>query len=77
MPDWTKNVPLQLDITPPLKFKRRYFPGSRFRSANCLRISPPLKKLSKVSVRCHSEEYLLDTFFENYYQRVCGGFYIY
>ena len=38
-------------------------------------IGRPLKQLLKVSVRCHSEEYLLGKFYANYYQSACGKVY--
>ena len=58
-----ENVPLQVDTTQLLKLYQR-FPSTaskngiilRFMSDNCLRISRPFKHLSKVSVRCCSEE---------------------
>ena len=40
----------------------------KFRSVNCLKVIRPLKQLSKVSVRYHSQEYLLRKFSTNYFQ---------
>ena len=48
----------------------------KFRSVNCLSINRSLKQLSKVFVRCRSQEYLFGNFSANYYQSIYGRIYI-
>ena len=49
----------------------------KFKSFNCLRISRPLTQLSKVFIRCSSQEYLFGKFSASYYQSICGGVFIF
>ena len=44
-------------------------------SIGSLIICQSLKLLSKVSARCHSQEYLLGKFLANCYESVCGRVY--
>ena len=77
MSDWMQNFPLQVHTTQLLKLCGDISLTTskdgillKFRSVNCLSISGTLKQQSKVSVPCLSQEYLLQKFSVNYYQRI-------
>ena len=65
MLDWIQNVHQQMDAAQFLKFK----------SVNSLSISGLLKQLSKVRVKCRSEEYFFGKLSTKYHQSICGGVY--
>ena len=64
---WIQIVSLQVDTTQFLKLKLKYLPDIKKRwnqvsyyldlTINCPSVSLPLKQLSKISVRCRSQEY--------------------
>ena len=80
---WAQDAPLHIDTLQVLKFKQICKDGRQVKmeSFNQLlpfqvyAISRQLKQLSKVSVRCHSQEYFFGVFSANYYQSICGRVY--
>ena len=76
---WVPDVPLQIDTLQPLKFKdmQRWRTSKNWNHLNQLlpfevqTIRRQLKQLSKVSVRCHFQEYFFEIFSANYYQSIC------
>ena len=70
---WGQEVPLQINTLQLLKFKRRYVKIKKDLKIKVIR--RPLKQLSKVSVRCLSQEYNFGKFSANYYISTCSRVY--